>query len=173
MSVSSPLRCSEQVQPKSNDETFSVDCREQGSYFPLAAVGMGSGCCYDCRFLEPYVSRQKFALSKRELTEFLCPRSPPSSFIHSIYMLYLDSCPTPQPRPNLGGFGLNRGPREFQSSRNRSSFRRADIVPESSVAGYGRWGGSKFDAAHLEDIFSALDVSRFSCFLHLSLLGLS
>lgn len=85
---------------------FPFDCREQGSYFPLAAVGMGSGCCYDCRFLEPYVSRQKFALSKRELIEFLCPRSPPSSFIHSIYMLYLNSSSTPQPRPNLGGFGL-------------------------------------------------------------------
>ena len=27
--------------------------------------------------------------------------------------------------------------------------------------GYGRWGGSKFDAAHLEDVFSALDVSLF------------
>ncbi|KAK4047876.1 putative pyridoxal kinase [Microbotryomycetes sp. JL221] len=26
-------------------------------------------------------------------------------------------------------------------------------------AGYGRWGGSKFDAAHLEDIFSALDAN--------------
>ncbi|KAK4704880.1 pyridoxine kinase, partial [Phenoliferia sp. Uapishka_3] len=30
------------------------------------------------------------------------------------------------------------------------------------ISGYGRWGGSKFDAAHLEDIFSALDVSALS-----------
>ncbi|CEQ40708.1 SPOSA6832_02350, partial [Sporobolomyces salmonicolor] len=29
----------------------------------------------------------------------------------------------------------------------------------SHIAGYGRWGGSKFDAAHLEDIFSALDAN--------------
>lgn len=27
------------------------------------------------------------------------------------------------------------------------------------VQGYGRWGGSKFDAAHLEDIFGALDAN--------------
>ncbi|KAI5476120.1 pyridoxine kinase [Pseudohyphozyma bogoriensis] len=29
----------------------------------------------------------------------------------------------------------------------------------SGFVGYGRWGGSKFDAAHLEDVFSALDAN--------------
>lgn len=32
-------------------------------------------------------------------------------------------------------------------------------VSFSNHTGYGRWGGSKFDAAHLEDVFSALDAN--------------
>lgn len=35
----------------------------------------------------------------------------------------------------------------------------AMTVAFSNHTGYGRWGGSKFDAAHLEDIFSALDAN--------------
>lgn len=36
---------------------------------------------------------------------------------------------------------------------------KTDSGSSSPATGYGRWGGSKFDAAHLEDVMSALDVS--------------
>merc|ERR1711939_846875 len=34
-----------------------------------------------------------------------------------------------------------------------------NTVEFSNHTGYGRWGGSKFDAAHLEDVFNALEIN--------------
>lgn len=59
---------------------------------------------------------------------------------------------------------LSTSPRRLRSYRVRvtpfvPTAARTYRLTRTVSSGYGRWGGSKFDAAHLEDVFSALDVS--------------